>query len=311
LVVAKAKLAAFGLRESARKAEATLAPATPAQGAPEQVAPEARRAAQPVEYQGLCVYIDRPAGYVQNGVDHEGTPWSRVYHVDYGYIPSTAGGDGDELDVFLGRDPHATDAYWVVQRKVDGSFDEYKLMLGFRDAESAKAMYLAHVPRRFLGEIVTTSLGMVKALLGCAPTEVMKALRGHAVPSPVGGATREVALRKAEGAPLRYVLGVVLEPDTVDAQGDIYSADEIRQAMWGYMKRFRNVGLQHGRLVNGLIHLVESYQTPCEINVGGSVLKPGTWLIGLHVEDDALWADVEAGRLTGLSIGGFARKQPA
>ena len=40
----------------------------------------------------------------------------------------------------------------------------------------------------------------------------------------------------------RYVLGVVLEPEVVDAQGDIYSADEIRQAAHRFMEEFGGAG---------------------------------------------------------------------
>jgi hypothetical protein len=45
------------------------------------------------------------------------------------------------------------------------------------------------------------------------------------------------------------------------------------------------------------------------MNVGGSDVPEGTWLMGLRVNDDGLWADVKAGKLTGLSIGGFAKKE--
>jgi Putative phage serine protease XkdF/Inorganic Pyrophosphatase len=646
---------------------ALAAPSSAGAEAPEQMDPAARTAAKAIDFQGLQVFIDRPAGYVQRGMDPEGEDWSRVYHVDYGYLPSTAGGDGDELDVFMGLDASATEAFWIVQKKPDGTFDEYKLMLGFRDADTAKAMYLAHVPKRFFGSICATTLGMVKALLGRHPDEVMKALSGfvlrepdavakvgeddeaepgdeepgeapestgavanlagrdtaemllmfgppgqwpaaepapddgtivdgpmlsvedaarmgalwetldtatqiavagasqrffeeggealddeafdlaerlssvalakgfvpkrdgngkfsggggsggkkpakdkpsafakepaspkaahagvaskkakklddgdttastpaskraaadahkaagekwasvhaerkavqvaHAVkndkqaayyaasrdawnakakeaetihgknspeatkaranaaqadgmharaakdvaeamkPSPgmikaaamarthqeraeslnaaapkpaapakpaapvkprheglaaqqagerfqspggvyfnnsppkpyVPRATpkkslngdKEVALKAVSGGEQRYALGVVLEPDVVDAQGDVYDVETIRHAMWDYMKRYQNVGLQHTRLVNGRAHLIECYQAPCEMMVAGTAIKAGTWLMGLHFEDDALWADVQAGKLTGLSIGGFAKK---
>jgi len=45
----------------------------------------------------------------------------------------------------------------------------------------------------------------------------------------------------------RYVLGIVLEPETVDAQDDIYSAAEVRDAAHQFMQEYRNLGLMHPR----------------------------------------------------------------
>lgn len=322
--------------------------------------------AKVVDYQGIPVHIDRPKGYVMNGMDEKGNAWKRVYHVDYGYVPTTQGGDGEGLDVFLGADPSASEAHWIIQQKSDGSFDEYKVMLGFVDADSAKGMYLAHVPKRFYGGMATTSIGMMKALLNVHPMECMKSLAGFVVDAVakmikqesdgwhvysedgskhLGGpyASKDEAVARlaqveghkekildvdgieralrlvfdeaagkamGDGSEQRYVLGVVLEPETTDAQGDIYSADEVRRASWEYMKNFRNVGLMHKGLVNDKVKLVESYIAPVDMVVGGSQIKAGTWLMGLNFLDDGLWNQVKSGGLTGLSIGGFAKKTP-
>lgn len=110
----------------------------------------------------------------------------------------------------------------------------------------------------------------------------------------------------------RYILGVVLEPDTVDSQGDMISAAEIRQAAHKYMQNFGNVGLQHQVYVNDKIKILESYVAPVEFTIGEQVVKAGTWLMGFRVIDDSIWAAVKAGVLGGLSIGGKAfRRDPA
>jgi Inorganic Pyrophosphatase len=82
-----------------------------------------------VDYQGIGICIDRPKGSVMSGTDEKGEPWSRTYEYDYGFIPKTLGGDDDGLDVFVGPDPKAEDAFWAIQTKPDGSFDEYKCIL--------------------------------------------------------------------------------------------------------------------------------------------------------------------------------------
>lgn len=106
----------------------------------------------------------------------------------------------------------------------------------------------------------------------------------------------------------RYVLGVVLEPETVDAQQDIYSAAEVREAAHKFMEEFRNVGLMHQGYVNGKVKILESYVAPADFQIDGSKIKKGTWLLAVRVLDDELWSQIKAGQLSGLSIGGSARR---
>jgi DNA adenine methylase len=108
----------------------------------------------------------------------------------------------------------------------------------------------------------------------------------------------------------RFVLGIVLEPEQVDAQKDIYSAAEIRSAAHRFMEEFQDVGLMHKMRVNGAVKIVESYLAPADLTIAGTHIKQGTWLLGVHVLSDALWEDVKDGKLTGFSIGGSARRVP-
>lgn len=129
-----------------------------------------------VSFEGMTVKLDRPKGFVQEGKDKDGKPWRRVYQYDYGYIPKTQGGDGDQLDVFLGPDEDtADDAYWVIQKKDDGSFDEYKVFLGFKSRAAAKAAYLAHIPKKYYGGMVAMTVQMMRAMLGKEPAEKLAA----------------------------------------------------------------------------------------------------------------------------------------
>lgn len=124
-----------------------------------------------VVFQGMRVAVDRPKGFVLHGKDKEGNAWSRTYKVDYGFLPKTEGGDGEGVDVFLGPDPKARESYWATQKKEDGSFDEYKVFLGYASREEAKKTYLAHIPEKFLHSIVAMPVQMMKALLGKQPIE--------------------------------------------------------------------------------------------------------------------------------------------
>lgn|GEM_PF-1212780 len=106
----------------------------------------------------------------------------------------------------------------------------------------------------------------------------------------------------------RYVLGIVLEPDTVDAQKDIYSAAEIREAAHRFMEEYRNVGLMHREIVNGRVKILKSYLAPADFDLARTHIKKGTWLLAVRVLDDDLWRQVKEGELAGLSIGGSAQR---
>ena len=122
-----------------------------------------------VDFQGLKIKVDRPKGFVMSGKDSKGKTWERTYSCDYGFIPKTLGGDGDGLDVFIGPSKAETQTYWAVQRKDDGSFDEYKIFVGFPKREDAIAVYSAHIPKKFFGRMITMSIDMMKAMLGKSP----------------------------------------------------------------------------------------------------------------------------------------------
>ena len=62
----------------------------------------------------------------------------------------------------------------------------------------------------------------------------------------------------------RFVLGIVLEPEVVDAQGDVYSVEEIRGAAHRFMEEFGGLGLMHRLCVNGKL-----FEHGVEIPLGG------------------------------------------
>ena len=108
----------------------------------------------------------------------------------------------------------------------------------------------------------------------------------------------------------RYVLGIVLEPEVVDAQGDIYSADEIRAAAHRFMEEFGGLGLMHRLRVNDQVKVLESYLAPTDFTIGELTVRKGTWMLAVRVLSDELWDRVKSGDLTGFSIGGSARRVP-
>jgi DNA adenine methylase len=109
----------------------------------------------------------------------------------------------------------------------------------------------------------------------------------------------------------RYTLGVVLEPDVVDAQNDRYSREEVRRACHRFAEFYLNAGLMHRELANGRIVILENYLAPCDfVAENGEPVKEGTWLQGRGYRDDEIWRKIKNGELTGLSIGGSAIRKP-
>ena len=99
-------------------------------------------------YRGIPVVIEWPKGSTRTGKDKEGKSWRRDMKADYGYINdgSTAVGDHEPLDVYIGPDVDSDKAYLITQLTDDGEFDEYKMILGTSNLEEAEALYLSHYP---------------------------------------------------------------------------------------------------------------------------------------------------------------------
>jgi len=104
----------------------------------------------------------------------------------------------------------------------------------------------------------------------------------------------------------RYLLGVVLEPDVVDAHGDIYDAETVRGAAHDFMANFRTMGLMHRYEASDSVRILESYILPVDARLEHVTVRKGTWLMAVRIDDQNIWQQVKAGELTGFSIGGKA-----
>jgi 2'-5' RNA ligase len=111
-----------------------------------------------INFNGLNIVVEWPKGSIREGTDKDGKKWRREMHADYGYvqdIPTSQ--DHEDLDVYIGDNPDAVNAYIVEQLDDDGEVDEYKVMLGFDSLAEAEEMYLTHYPddweETHLGEV--------------------------------------------------------------------------------------------------------------------------------------------------------------
>lgn len=110
----------------------------------------------------------------------------------------------------------------------------------------------------------------------------------------------------------QVVYCVVLEPETFDAHDDLMKPEEIRKTAHKYLAKSRVVGSGHNRSIDG--HPVESFLAPQDLTYEGGpfgkqVVKKGSWVVGLKIEDRAEWDKVLSGEYTGVSIGGFGQRR--
>lgn len=106
----------------------------------------------------------------------------------------------------------------------------------------------------------------------------------------------------------RTVLGIALEPGEVDSQKDIIKEPVIKVAAHNWLAKWQDRGIQHKQIANSKIEIYESFIAPVNLTLGGQKVKKGSWLLMYHILDDQLWKDIKAGKFTGFSIGGFARR---
>lgn len=130
---------------------------------------------------------------------------------------------------------------------------------------------------------------------------------------------KDADVRKAVWCPIvktdaerRLVSGIVLQPEVVDAQGDIVGEAVIEAAAHQFLADY-NAGTTLGHMHKNFdrrLELVESYVAPVDMPINGTTVKKGTWMITSRVVDDATWDQVKKGEIKGFSIGGVAKARP-
>lgn len=137
---------------------------------------------------------------------------------------------------------------------------------------------------------------------------------------PTGKASAETQAILSKRIPIfktgeeRFVLGVVLEPTLEmgkpDSQNDVYSAEEVRKSSDRFMEEFGTIGLQHQADISDRVKILRNWITHEATTINGQPVAAGTWILGVRVLDDELWAAVKSGEITGFSIGGSAKREP-
>lgn len=78
----------------------------------------------------------------------------------YGYFTKSKGKDGDQVDVFIGPDVERFEKVYVVDQKINGKFDESKVMFGFLTKKEAKAAYFSNFDVNWHGFMHITGVSL-------------------------------------------------------------------------------------------------------------------------------------------------------
>ncbi|PNU22877.1 phage portal protein [Bacillus stratosphericus] len=110
-------------------------------------------------------------------------------------------------------------------------------------------------------------------------------------------------IAKADDAQ-RLVYGIVYEPNVADAHGDYMTPEEIEKAAHGFLKDAREIDKQHD-FQGGVGEVVELYIAPSDFEMGGEVIKKGSWVLVTKASDE-IWEKIQKGEITGYSMAGTA-----
>jgi hypothetical protein len=106
----------------------------------------------------------------------------------------------------------------------------------------------------------------------------------------------------------RRFYSIVYAPDDVDTQDEFTTSPEIQKAAYDFMKNLKllNVDRSHNQEAEAAF-VAESWL----IKENDPIFPedpPGSWAVGIVVEDETLWKDVKSGEINALSMGGTGER---
>ena len=108
----------------------------------------------------------------------------------------------------------------------------------------------------------------------------------------------------------------VLIPGVVDSQGDLMTAEDVQESAWQFSKDYSvgeaELGLDHegAPLSRAEAAVVESWLEKADIAYGETFIPKGSWMVSIHVKNDAVWDSLQSGQRSGASIDGTGFREP-
>lgn len=106
---------------------------------------------------------------------------------------------------------------------------------------------------------------------------------------------------------LRMVYAEVYAPNVPDSGGDFMTVEEVRKAAHDFVRKGRmgQVDVQHDNKTIKGVQVVESFIS----REDDKLFIPNSWVVGVHIPDDATWDKVKKGEINGFSLEALAKIQ--
>lgn len=116
-----------------------------------------------------------------------------------------------------------------------------------------------------------------------------------------------VSIFKGADEEQRIVWSEVYAPMTPDSDGEYMTAVSIRKMSYKFMQQMKldQVDQQHDNVLTDGIHIVESFIARKD----DPTFTEGSWVVGVHIPDDATWDKVKKGELNGFSMEAMVTKE--
>lgn len=104
---------------------------------------------------------------------------------------------------------------------------------------------------------------------------------------------------RSDGEWDRLVFAEVLVPEVPNVFNDYWTHEGVRQAAYLFMMRGFGVDVEHDNvdILGGGAYVVESFIA----RAGDPDFIEGSWVVGMYIHDDELWAKVLSGEINGYS----------
>lgn len=112
--------------------------------------------------------------------------------------------------------------------------------------------------------------------------------------------TKTVAIFKSVVAEKQLVFSEVYAPDRTDSDKEFMRAPEIEKMAHSFMRSMKldSVDSQHDNVLVDGCCVVESFIA----RKGDPDFIEGSWVVGMHIDNDAMWAKIKKGEINGFSI---------
>lgn len=119
--------------------------------------------------------------------------------------------------------------------------------------------------------------------------------------------TSTAVIKKTGDEEQRMVWGEVYIPNKPDSDGEFMTAETIRKMAHTFIKKqlMDKVDHEHNNQLTDGVSIVESFVA----RKGDPDFTEGAWVVGAHIDNDALWEKVKKGEINGFSVEAMVNRE--